>query len=177
MGRGSRGHANGKLYCRKTNIESAAGPAEGESSRCLLFILGPTSVAGFLQEICKRIWLRFHVELCPPLSFSPYSLRTRSTKQPEQISFSFRYPKTRWDTSAGANIYAGWICSIWNSNCFKSCLFDIIFDRIIRFTHKFNVNWRIDKRVVYCNYTAILNSCKPKLDNFYMSILLHLCRV
>lgn len=47
---GSRGHANGKLYCRKTNIESAAGSAEGESSRCLLFILGPTSVAEFLPR-------------------------------------------------------------------------------------------------------------------------------
>lgn len=67
---GSRGHANGKLYCRKTNIESAAGLVEGESSRCLLFIRRPT----------RRRWqdsygdmhadmLRFYIEPCPPLLF------------------------------------------------------------------------------------------------------------
>ena len=92
---GSRGHANGKLYCRKTNIESAAGSAEGESSRCLLFILGPTrSVAGFLQRYGHAdMFAVLHPHLCPPPSLLVrYGHDRRNSIK--WISFlSFEYPK------------------------------------------------------------------------------------
>lgn len=142
---GSRGHANGKLYCRKTNIESAAGSAEGESSRCLLFILGPTSVAEFLPRYACGYVCGFTSASSPrasvpsPFSFNfPSSLRGRSTKQ-RSSGFCFLLRKEGPPTGSSreeggdTNICSsgfvgfeiltnpGWILSvIVDRNCFSS---------------------------------------------------------
>lgn len=149
-GGGAGGHANGKLYCRKTNIESAAGSAEGGSSRCLLFILGPTSVAEFLPRyVCMRICLRFYVRvLSLLLSLLTISLFVTGTIDEtagiERILFSPSiFPKGRsadrvvqeggWSEGGDTNICSsgfagfeiltnpGWILSvIVDRNCFSS---------------------------------------------------------